>query len=160
VKAYRWIRRSTIVVLGILPILLTPAFGWAQNRSVITYAEGAQPQRVYVFYRYTDGTLHVNWWDGSHWAWADRGTPPATAVSIEPSVITYREGTTQPQQIYAFVRGANGRLYVNWWDGSQWAWADQGMPPTTAVSVEPSVITYREGTCRATIWMGKQRQSG
>ena len=51
-------------------------------------------------------------------------------------MVTYREGN-QPQRIYAFVWGTNGHLFVNWWDGSHWAWADQGIPPGTAVQGDP-----------------------
>jgi hypothetical protein len=112
---------------------------------VVTYHEDTHPQRIYAFTRGANGHLHVNWWDGSHWAWADQGTPPGTTVQGVPSAITYREGTN-PQRIYAFTRGSNGHLYVNWWDGSHWAWADQGVPPGTTVHGDPDVVTYREGS--------------
>ena len=33
------------------------------------------------------------------------------------------------QRIYAFFfDGENKRLYVNYWNGVQWEWADQGTP--------------------------------
>ena len=49
-----------------------------------------------------------------------------SSVSGSPVVITYLQGGTQ--RIYAFDRGANGHLYVNYWDGSAWHWANQGTP--------------------------------
>ena len=96
------------------------------NHGVITYEE-ANKQRIYAFIMGNNNHLHVNYWNGSQWQWADQGTPPGTTMADAPGVITYREGT-QPQRIYAFVRGANNHLYVNYWNGSQWQWADQGTP--------------------------------
>jgi hypothetical protein len=113
---------------------------------VITYLE-AGTQRIYAFVGGANGHLHVNYWDGSAWHWADQGLPPDTTVSSAPGVITYLEAGTQ--RIYAFVRGANGHLHVNYRDGSAWHWADQGLPPGTTVSSAPGVITYLEaGTQR------------
>jgi hypothetical protein len=51
--------------------------------------------------------------------------PPDTRVLPNaPGVITYLEAGRQ--RIYAFVRGLDGHLHVNYWDGSAWQWADQG----------------------------------
>ena len=33
-----------------------------------------------------------------------------------------------------FVGTANGHLHTNWWDGSQWQWADLGDPSGTRVA--------------------------
>ena len=43
----------------------------------------------------------------------------------------------------AFVRGANGHLEANWFDGEQWHWIDQGTPPNTTVASVPSATTYQ-----------------
>jgi hypothetical protein len=101
--------------------------------------------KIYAFVKGIDGNLHVNYWDGSIWHWANQGKPAGTDVSIPLGVITYRENDRQ--RIYAFVRGNNGHLHVNYWDGLKWHWADQGVPPTTQVDVcnNPGVLTYREG---------------
>jgi hypothetical protein len=74
--------------------------------------------------------------------WADQGAPPGASVAGVPGVITYLEAGIQ--RIYAFVQGGNGRLYVNYWDGAAWHWADQGVPAGTTVSDGPWVITYLE----------------
>jgi hypothetical protein len=74
-----------------------------------------------------NGRLYVNYWNGSQWQWANQSNPPSTIVVSTPGVITYREGA-QAQRIYAFVLGANNHLDVNYWNGSQWNWADQGAP--------------------------------
>jgi len=47
-----------------------------------------------------------------------------SSVTGSPGVVTYSQGGTQ--RIYAFDRGANGHLYVDYWDGTKWTWADQG----------------------------------
>ena len=113
----------------------------------ITYREGTQPQRIYAFVRGQNNHLYVNYWNGAQWQWADQGTPPGTTVTGQPGVITYLEAGKQ--RIYAFVRGENDHLYVNYWNGAQWQWADQGTPPGTTVTGQPGVITYLEA--------GKQR---
>jgi len=119
----------------------------------ITYKDG--PQRIYAFVAsFPDpdpsnltGSLYINYWDGFAWHWASQGKPPGTAITryAPPSVITYRDG---PQRIYAFVAGTNGHLYVNYWNGAQWNWADQGTPPGTTLSLDlaggaaPSAVTF------------------
>ncbi len=95
---------------------------WSTS-GVITYKE-AGIQRIYAFVRGYNGHLYVNYWDGFSWLWADQGTPQDTTVVDYPAAITYSEAGIQ--RIYAFVRGYNGHLYVNYWDGSDWWWADQG----------------------------------
>jgi hypothetical protein len=47
--------------------------------------------------------------------------------------------------IYAIVTGADGHWDLNYWDGSAWQWADQGVPPGTTASGVPGVITYLAG---------------
>ena len=42
-------------------------------------------------------------------------------------IITYL-GLGQ-ELVDAFVTDANGHLYVNYWDGLAWHWADQGPAP-------------------------------
>jgi hypothetical protein len=115
---------------------------------VITYLQEGT-QRISAFVSGTNGHLYVNYWNGSQWQWADQGTPPGAMMGQRaPGVITYLEEGTQ--RIHAFVRGTNGRLYVNYWNGSQWQWADQGTPlDTTMGQGAPGVITYlQEGTQR------------
>jgi hypothetical protein len=85
-------------------------------------------QRIYAFALGKDAHLHVNYWDGKQWQWADQGTPPGITLSAqELSVITYSDGGVQ--HIYAFVTGSDFHLHVNYWDGKQWRWADQGQLP-------------------------------
>jgi hypothetical protein len=110
------------------------------NKSAVTYEE-ANNRRIYAFVRGDNGHLHVRYWNGSQWKWADQGTPPGTTLSDAPGVITY---AADKQRIYAFARGGNGHLFVNYWNGSQWKWADQGTPPGTTVAPDssPGVITY------------------
>jgi hypothetical protein len=117
------------------------------GHGAITYQE-AGAQRIYCFVVGLNGHLYVNYWDGAQWQWADQGAPPGTKAvyNPRPGVITYREGGTQ--RIYAFVGGLNDHLYVNYWDGAQWQWADQGAPPGIDMSMgldRPGVITFREG---------------
>jgi hypothetical protein len=113
----------------------------ASAPGVITYLEAGQ-QRMYAFVQGQDGHLHMHYWNGVQWQWADQGTPAGTTVASVPGVITYPEAGTQ--RICAFVRGADDHLHVHYWNGVQWQWADQGLPAGTSVSSAPGVITYLE----------------
>jgi hypothetical protein len=63
---------------------------------------------------------------------AQAAAPPAkprvTDVQAQPKVsISFTIGAvavagTRP---YAFVRGGDGNLWVNWWSGSTWNWTNQ-----------------------------------
>jgi hypothetical protein len=122
-----------------MPALAQPYLARQNNLAAVTYSESGK-QRIYVFACGDDGHVYVNYWDGSRWQWADQGTPPGTTAFTGLAAITYREAGTQ--RIYAFVGGANGHLYVNYWDGSRWQWADQGTPPNSSVSLAPGANTF------------------
>src|SRR5262249_36523564 len=87
----------------------------AGDPGVLTYRQRSA-RRIYALARGATRRLSVNYWDGSAWHWADQGTPAGTTVAGNPGVITYLQGTTR--RIYAFARGANNHLEVNYWDGS------------------------------------------
>jgi kumamolisin len=110
---------------------------------VITYLAGST-QLIDAFVRGANGHLELNYWSGSAWQWADLGLPPGTTVWSAPGVISYSAGGTQ--FIAAFVTGANGHLCVNYWNGSAWQWADQGVPPGTIAASVPEVISYVAGS--------------
>jgi hypothetical protein len=39
------------------------------------------------------------------------------------------------------VQGSDGNLWVNWWDGAQWIWANQGKPAGVNISGPEGVLT-------------------
>src|SRR5206468_4161318 len=87
--------------------------------------------------------------NGQQWVWQDQGSPTGTTVGDRiifsvPSVITFQDaGSTA---IYAFIIGYDAHLYVNWWNGQQWVWQDQGTPPGQYISLKdlPRVAGRRE----------------
>ena len=103
-------------------------------------------QRPYVFVRGSDGNLWVNWWNGSVWNWANQGNPPGVATIGGPvGVLTMMDTPTSAQRPYVFVQGSDGNLWVNWWNGSVWSWANQGNPPGAAtVSGSVGVLTMMD----------------
>ena len=113
-----------------------------RHPGVVTYVRGGT-QQIYAFEKGDNGNLYVDSWNGSAWHWADQGTPAGTTLTGNPGVITYLQGSTQ--RIYAFDRGANDNLYVNYWDGSVWHWADQGTPSGVPLAGDPGVVTYVQG---------------
>jgi hypothetical protein len=128
---------------SITPLQVPDAIG--QRTSTISFLDASQQQRIYAFVRGGDGHLYVNFWDGARWYWADQGLPPGTSLHNQaiPQVVTYLDAAGQ-QRIYAFVRGADNRLYVNFWDGFLWRWANQGTPSGTDLNSDPAVVTYRD----------------
>jgi hypothetical protein len=98
--------------------------------------------RIYAFVRGSDGHLYVNFWDGAQWNWADQGVPPTTTVGGDPHVLDY-SGVYGPEGLYAFVRGVNGHLDVDYWNGTRWTWADQGVPPNALASGDPGPVVAR-----------------
>ncbi|HYX72039.1 MAG TPA: hypothetical protein VE732_04655, partial [Nitrososphaera sp.] len=68
--------------------------------SAITYLDETGKQRIYAFAQGKYGTLHVNYWDGKQWQWADQGQP-AGQLRYEVAAISYQEGALQ--RIYAFT---------------------------------------------------------
>ena len=86
-------------------------------------------QRPYAFVRGSDGNLWLNWWNGTQWHWSNQGNPPGLATVTGPvGVITVMDSPQAAQRPYAFVRGSDGNLWLNWWNGTQWHWSNQGKP--------------------------------
>jgi hypothetical protein len=63
-------------------------------------------------------------------------------TDLEPAAISYAE--TDGRRIYVFVVAKNGHLIVNYWDGSNWQWADQGAPVGATIVGPPSAIVWKE----------------
>src|SRR5438067_11163530 len=101
------------------------------NVSVITFQE-AGLQKIFAFTLGLDTHLYVNYWDGAQWQWADQGSPSGIRKLNSVEAITFQDPESQQQMIYVFVVAedsqSQGHLYVNYWDGAQWQWADQGSP--------------------------------
>ena len=107
----------------------------ASESGVVTFRhEGTD--RIYVFVRGSDNHLHVCFWDGLQWHWANLGRPTTggddvmaqpqggnAPVSSAPGVITFTD------RIYAFVSGGDNHLHVCYWNGvDSWLWTDLGTP--------------------------------
>ena len=64
-------------------------------------------------------------------------------LQTPPWWIAQGSSPTAASRIYAFVRGANGHLLVNFWNGSKWQSADQGRSSQNTTMVDsPGVIAY------------------
>lgn len=69
------------------------------------------------------------------------GAPPAHAVKGRPSVISFSDANSD-RNIYAFVKGDNGHLVSNSFDGTSWTWTDHGLPEGVASISNPKAVTY------------------
>jgi hypothetical protein len=111
-----------------------------------TCQDDPEGELAFVFVRAVNGHLFMKYSlnAGKNWTWVDLGTPTNTTITGAPSVVTFRN-PPEPRRAYVFVRGADGQLYVNYWDGVWWHWAKQGVPSgTTTVSGSPGAVTFKE----------------
>ncbi|HUP60694.1 MAG TPA: hypothetical protein VNA69_09785 [Thermoanaerobaculia bacterium] len=46
---------------------------------------------------------------------------------------------------YAFVKGGEGNLWVNWWSGSAWAWSNQGTPAGLEIAATLGTVAVDAG---------------
>jgi hypothetical protein len=136
-----------------------------QPSAVVTVTRNIRPallrfgSEVFAYVRGSDGGLWahrwIGWRRGDAGSWVNLGSPPGTRVLGPSSVVGFRhEGT---DFMYAFVKGADERLYVHRWDGAGGTlWAGFGRPTTrgrdlrtapaggnTEVSSEPAALTAR-----------------
>jgi hypothetical protein len=111
--------------------------------SVITYLSGSQ-REIYVFGTADNGHVVVHYWNGSSWQWADQGLPEGASSVNYLSAITYLSGGHR--LIYVFGTTTEGHLVANYWNGSSWQWADQGLPAGASAVDGASAITYLSGT--------------
>lgn len=127
--------------------LALPVAAQVDQPASVTYWDPAGHQNIFNFAVKSNSPNHlcVNYWDGAGWHWADQGLPSGIAALPfqRPAAVTYSDQNGR-QVIFAFVVGPNGHLYVNYWDGFRWNWADQGLPPKIAGVIAPSAITYQD----------------
>jgi hypothetical protein len=120
---------------------------WVVFTEAITYRDPVDgKQHIYVFVvNQGQEALYVNYWNGEQWNCADQGVPLGTGnvpYLFAPSAVSFEDAGKQ--HIYVFVIGNTGHLYVNYWDGYQWKWADQGTPPGASISDISGVVTFRK----------------
>ncbi|SMD18318.1 hypothetical protein, partial [Kibdelosporangium aridum] len=59
--------------------------------------------------------------------WSNQGTPGG-GIAAGVGATAVRNSSGGAERPYAFVRGADGNLWLNWWSGRAWAWSNQGAP--------------------------------
>jgi hypothetical protein len=67
--------------------------------------------------------------------------PPAHAVKGRPSAISFTDANSD-RKIYAFVKGDNGNLFSNYFNGTSWTWIDHGVPEGVGSISNPKAVTY------------------
>jgi len=151
---------------------------WTPNRPNAELVQG--DTMLLAFVRGTDGHLYRNYWNGQTWVWFDHQMPQNsdthqnTSVG-DPAVALYEyNGLLRP---YVFVRGDDGHLYSNTWNGQNWVWFDHQTPQNSATHQntdvgDPSVASYthdgyptlyvfargRDGNLYASYWDGQKWQ--
>jgi hypothetical protein len=115
----------------------------AVNVAATTYPDSAGLQHIYVFTSTKDGALYLNHWDGSNWSWSVQGIPTGEAFVWGPTPVAFQDSNGN-EVVYCFVSGFHsGHLYVNYFDGHSWKWADHGLPPDGSGAGAASAITVQ-----------------
>jgi hypothetical protein len=153
----KWLKPQISAMRTLLPLcclLTVSAFGITGKPAVVTYVDATRGRQIYSFVTGENGHLVVKYWDGVHgWRWADLGLPAGAYAAVsDPSAIAYAD-PGKPEQMYAFVHGDNGHLFVDQWNGSGWVWSDQGLPPGRVSVDHPSAITYLDSAGRREIYV-------
>jgi hypothetical protein len=106
---------------------------------------GAPRTRLRVF-GVVHGELYVRWWDGvGDWTWSSQNAPtelfiqtgfgehrPVGAVHyIHQTRSRLRDFLTDV--IYVFALDNKGNIIINWWNGKNWNWGEQGNPGVSLV---------------------------
>lgn len=121
------------------------ASGFVQNQApaIAAWTEGTTT-KFSVFTRQVAGNQIVQrWWDGSQWNWFGHGSPPGTTIVSAFAAIAWDSGSGL--RFNVFAQGGNNHLIERWWDGSQWNWNDQGLPPTGTVDSAPTMVFWYTG---------------
>jgi hypothetical protein len=86
-------------------------------------------------------------------------TAPAHAVQGRPSAISFVDADSD-RHIYAFVKGDNGHLVSNHFDGTSWVWTDHGLPAGAASISNPKAVTYVDSVGNRRIYVFAVDSSG
>lgn len=126
--------------------------------TAITYLSARAQRQIYVFAEPSSSLgLVANYWNGFSWHWTDQGSPQGTNGVSLPTAITYLD-SAGIQRIYVFADGwyssdSSQHLVVNYWDGHQWYWADQGKSDSDSlVTNAPTAITYVDAAAARRIY--------
>ncbi len=122
-----------------------PSVKIAASVGVLTVMDSPNAaQRPYAFVKGSDGQLWLNWWDGAAWYWSNQATPPSVKIAASVGVLTVMDSPNAAQRPYAFVKGSDGQLWLNWWDGAAWHWSNQGTPPSVKIAASVGVLTVMD----------------
>src|SRR5437773_455528 len=121
--------------------------GGATSRAVgvVTVMDSpTDSKRPYAVVQGSDGNTRRNWWDSLQWRSSNQCKPAGCTINGPVGVLTVMDNPTASQRPYAFVQGSDGNLWLNWWDGSQWSWANQGKPAGVNISGPVGVLTVMD----------------
>jgi hypothetical protein len=111
---------------------------------VITASSGNDGSGItYTAVRGKDSSLYVK---VSYLGWTNQGTP-GVGLAGDPALVAFKRDTPRPgtDWLFAFVRGSDGHLYQNFWDGSEWTWYDQGTPGVDLAG-DPALVAFKRDT--------------
>ena len=111
---------------------------------------GGGSQRPYAFVVGDDAQLYSSYFDGTKFVWFNHEAPGGRLVREGVGVVTVQDAGAQGQRPYAYVIGDDFRLWVNFFTGGKWEWADLGTPPGHTISRPIGVTTVRDSASAGT----------
>ncbi len=107
---------------------LPPGAASIHNPRAVSYVDADGKRRIYVFAITSSGRLVIRFHKGAgyNWQWSDQGGPNVWGSTLSATTFVDDDGV---RRIYAFAYRDNDgavpyRLTTNFWNGSQWTWAD------------------------------------
>jgi hypothetical protein len=138
---------------------LPRGFAWFMNPGEIN-------SNLYVKWADSDNT---SWTNPQNWNYSDQGSPmvPASlAIKSLPGAVHYVHKTISRLRVYftdvifVFILLDNNTLGVNYWDGKNWNWAEQGNPGDILVEGKPCVAAYYENFTTERLFAAIRGQDG
>jgi hypothetical protein len=114
----------------------------------IMYVDRAGTRRFNILAVDNNGRLVMRHSSASGWQWRIQGGPALKKVVGGLSAVTYLD-EENVRRFYVFgIRQSDSHLVVNWLVGSNWQWADQGVPGAAFCEKCPiasvSAITFKQ----------------
>lgn len=114
----------------------------------IAFAVGVSTQTPAAFVVGSDGQLWWTYFDNGNgaWDWGTHGTPqPGVPIAAAIGVQTVMDSEHSVPNLYAFVKGSDGQVWLRRNYGAGWSWLAQGVPQSAGISGGVGVMAKWSG---------------
>ncbi len=133
------------------------------SNPAIVREEGGSNADQWVYYRGSDGALHVAYWEGKEWKTASFAYLGAYVAEGTSPVVVREKGTGgSDKDQWVYYQGTNGAIWSAFWNGKEWGLGDFGEYGPgwyMAEGTSPSVVR-EEGGSKADQWVDYEGTNG